>query len=173
MARIECDTAPAAETRIAVDVAPVDDEVVRHGVERRLALSEPHERVERDAFLRRDLEPYQPEVVCPRVGFEHRAGRGNELRHPGGILRCDVTAWLGQIWRRRHDDDPVLRVLPTQTEWSAVSCSRFERDTVASVRGVERGLKVAVCRHVNGASRRSGLDLRNLDYNAWQFRGTV
>ena len=159
------------ESRVAVDVAPVDDEVVRHGVGRRLALPKPHERVERDAFLRRNLQPHQPEVVCARFGFEHRAGCGNELRHPRGIRRRDVTARLGQIWSSRRDDDPVIRALRAQAERAAVRRARFERDAVAAVRCIERRLEVAVCRYVDRASRRANLG--NLDFNAWQLRGAV
>jgi hypothetical protein len=64
-----------------MEVAALEREIVRHGVERRLVTAEAHQIAQKNSCRGGELDPDEPIVMGARVADEDRAARRGQLRH--------------------------------------------------------------------------------------------
>ena len=161
--RVHENAADASPGRVAVDVAPVEDDVVRDRRRVRLARAQLDQAVEADhrAGDGSDLDPDEAEVM--RAGHRHdRAMVGDgirpdhDLRHLRRVRGVDAVARKRQSAVGRaapHVDPPGPRLVGKHKRARERRAGR-QRDDVARVRAVERRLKVTAGRHGDDLPRR-------------------
>ncbi|OLC80131.1 MAG: hypothetical protein AUH72_12660 [Acidobacteria bacterium 13_1_40CM_4_65_8] len=147
--RVHRDAPTAAARRVPVQVAAVEDEMVRQRLHADVVVPELHERVEEDAVCRGDVQTDEAIMMGAAVGGEHGAGRGDELRHDRRVRRVDPASLCREARQRRRDDDPAGPFFRRQMKRAAIHGACLQRDQVAAPRLVERPLQVATGGHVN------------------------
>ena len=145
---VQRDAPPAASDRIAVQVAAIDDDVVRqHRVAGLLPRPELHQAVDESAGLRSDLDADEPEMMSARRRLDHGAGPSAryQLRHHRGVRPGCPRAGRGQagVGCSSAHRDPARSSLLGQRERAPKRRPGLEGNHVPGLRSVERGLDVA------------------------------
>jgi len=149
------DAPPQVRGRSAVNVHPVEDQVVRHVRRRGGSVPQRDQVVAGDVRRDRELQADEPVVMGAGSGGQHRpAVRADELRKRRRRGRRDPGARRRQsaIGRRGPDDDPAGARLVRQREVAGEFRPGFERDDVTRLRRLERRLEVAAGGHRDRAA---------------------
>ena len=152
---VQHDAPPRRLPGQAVNVAAVHDDVVR---QRRRAGVAPraefHQAEGHRPRHRHDLEPDEPEMMRPGRPLDRAPGARphDNLRHHGGVGRRHARARRRQaaVGGTGPHGDPPRAGLVGQRERPSERRPRLERDDIARLRGVERGLKITARRHGDG-----------------------
>ena len=85
LARVHRDAASRASYRISVQIAAIEDDVVRQRARLGLVPPELHELVKEYAVCGGNLEADEAVMMCAALGVDHGAGRGDELGERGDV----------------------------------------------------------------------------------------
>src|SRR5256886_952254 len=154
---VQRDSPPAAQDWVAVEIAAIDDDVVRqHRLARRASRTQLHQVVDERAGRRSDLDADEPEVMGSGRRLDRTANPGahHHLRHDGGVRRRHPRSGMGQatVGSTGAYDDPACSRLLGQRERAPERRPGLEGDHVPRLGGVERRWEVASGRNGDRAS---------------------
>ena len=144
-----------ARVRVTVDVAAVDDDIVRDLRQDLLAGRPATEGYQVAVVAADDFQQHEAPVVRPRCGLDHGSRvRRRQLRHQPAVARKDPRALRHRITGIRTNRDEAGSVLRRQREVADVGGAGDQRDGVAWLGVEQRGVQISIRR--NGDRRRAG-----------------
>ena len=143
---VEGDASPAADVGITVDVATIDDDVVRELGEAGLrARTQANQAAGERAGRGSELNPDEAVVVGAILRHEggNRAARGNDGGHGTHVCRRHTIARRRKCTARPDIDPRSAGSLVGQRERAGECGTRLQHDRIAGLGAVDGGLKIA------------------------------
>jgi hypothetical protein len=153
-----------------VDVAAIDDQVMRERVRGLFIRAELDQRVQVDAVGGGDFEADEAVVMCARRAWITDADRGDELRHERPRARGSRARRRAAGSSTPSDHDPFLAVLDRQLERTLVGGARLELESIPRLGVVNRLLQVPIRRD---ATVVRGRDRTHVDHCAGRSAGLL